>query len=619
MKVFSLLLVVVGIINCVVSVTYPSMSCHRDSNYRNGFDGSMEISKQNDFLNGQYSYHDNHREDRRFKWRWCNPTTDTSPQTGSDISLPQTEYDEEWSRGCGGNSALFYASSTHSNHNEDRLWTFKCSAIDNKFMLRPEDCSYSGYKNDYDGVFDYNCPDSGVIRTIHSIHSSHREDRRFEFECCRMANNEYTQQSMTCIEDSNYRNNWGGSAEADRIGYFLNGQYSEHNNHREDRLFKFRWCKPSVSNFAYTEEQTLPKTAHDAEWTKSCSDFNDGHAAIIGIEHSEHSNHREDREWIFKCGLLDRSKYGLANCGYTGYLNNWDGVLDFDCPNSGVVRSIWSKHSNHREDRLWKFECCSFVEAKFDFSNAAGSWFKMSTCIGCGPFEYERSIGIETSQVETISNSYSWGIESTISAGFNYGIASGSISVTGSYSQTTANEMQTAFQQKLTITTKYTCDKTYFYQWRTSLDEKLPDVQAEKITVHANAYLCTNNPQPKCPLGWCDNNVNSDCTQCRNGATFEAVSPQLNHIDGGNDLDDDIGDDGNDIFDDFNDDEFGYNDYNDKNNKFTFIVTDNTFYTICGVMTILIVVNICCLCYPRSGNEKKRQYKVVSMASDSDF
>jgi len=611
MKVF-LLLLLLGVINCVRSVTYPSMSCAMDSNYRNNFDGSMTISKQYDFLNGQYSYHSNGAEDRRFKWRWCNPTTDTSPQTGSDISLAQTKYDEEWYRGCGGNSALFYASSTHSNHNEDRLWTFKCSAIDNKFMLRPQDCSYSGYRNNYDAVVNYNCPNNGVIRTIHSIHSNGAEDRRWEFECCRMANNEYTPESMTCIEDSNYRNSWDGSAEADRVGYFINGQYSYHSNGAEDRRFKWRWCKPAVSSFAYTEEQTLSKTSHDATWTRSCGDFNDGHAAIIGIEQSTHSNSKEDREWIFKCGLLDRSEYGLANCGYTGYLNNWDGVLDFDCPSNGVVRSIWSKHSNSKEDRLWRFECCTIVEATFDFSNAAGSWFKMSTCIGCGAFEYQKSIGIETSQVNSISNSYTWGISSTITAGFNYKWASGSISVTGSYSSTTANEMSSSFTQKLQITTKYTCDKTYFYQWRTSLDERLPGLQADTITVHANAYLCTNNPEPKCPLGWCDNVINTDCTQCRNGATFNAVSPQLNYIDDGND--------DNDIVNDFNDDDkFVYNDYNDKNNNFTtFMVTENTFYTICGVMAILIVLNISCLCYRWSGNEKKRQYKVVSMASDTD-
>eukprot|EP00483_Globobulimina_turgida_P010854 UN10875 len=76
--------------------------------------------------------------------------------------------------------------------------------------------------------------------------------------------------------------------------------------------------------------------------------------------YSYHDNGKEDRRWTFTCGILS-SAHKLVNCGWTGYLNEWDAALNFDCPSNGVIRSIWSRHDNGREDRLWRFECCQFV------------------------------------------------------------------------------------------------------------------------------------------------------------------------------------------------------------------------------------------------------------------
>ena len=79
----------------------------------------------------------------------------------------------------------------------------------------------------------------------------------------------------------------------------------------------------------------LSTTEYDETWTRTCSSYNNGHAGIIK-GYSTHSDSYEDRLWTFTCGLLDTSKYSLSNCGYTGYLNNWDEIIDFNCGNNGI-------------------------------------------------------------------------------------------------------------------------------------------------------------------------------------------------------------------------------------------------------------------------------------------
>ena len=117
----------------------------------------------------------------------------------------------------------------------------------------------------------------------------------------------------------------------------------------------------------------------------------------------------EDRWWKFTCGKLPAPTFGLSDCGWSGYANNYDQNLKFECPNDGVITGlvfccflefcfsecsrnsteiakchfyfqcsmlwfdpfsiffspislsfsgIWSRHDNHREDRIFRFNCC---------------------------------------------------------------------------------------------------------------------------------------------------------------------------------------------------------------------------------------------------------------------
>ena len=52
--------------------------------------------------------------------------------------------------------------------------------------VRPTNCAWSGWVNSYDGLMNYVCPGDKMIGGAYSVHSSHKEDRMFQFYCCDM-------------------------------------------------------------------------------------------------------------------------------------------------------------------------------------------------------------------------------------------------------------------------------------------------------------------------------------------------------------------------------------------------------------------------------------------------
>jgi len=168
---------------------FSSMQCYTDASYQNDWDEKHNNLQYDKFLSGMYSYHSNSREDRKFKWKYCEPYS--HPQISGVSALSKTSYDDQWERRCsgrnGGNSALVGATSWHSNYREDRQWKFYCGNVDNKYYLNNAYCSWTNYVNNWDQAVNYNCPSNGIIRTISSYHHNGHEDRRWRFECCRVS------------------------------------------------------------------------------------------------------------------------------------------------------------------------------------------------------------------------------------------------------------------------------------------------------------------------------------------------------------------------------------------------------------------------------------------------
>lgn len=50
-----------------------------------------------------------------------------------------------------------------------------------------------------------------------------------------------------------------------------------------------------------------------------------------------------------------------GSCALTGYVNSWDGVMNYQCPSGQVMSGMYSVHDNGREDRQFRFYCCTLV------------------------------------------------------------------------------------------------------------------------------------------------------------------------------------------------------------------------------------------------------------------
>jgi len=198
---------------------------------------------------------------------------------------------------------------------------------------------------------------------------------------------------------------------------------SYHDNHREDRRWHFE-CSYDVQR-AERCHWTDWINNWDAELYFICP--NNGY---IGGFHSYHDNHREDRRWKVVCC---EAKPGLEDCKWTGYINGWDGHMKYNVPSTRVIHGLYSVHSNHREDRIWRaYECrlknCQITNIKI--TGKPQAYFKglkvlgVKTALNCGTksktlsmqhtVQYKRDITISK------MNSFEFGFASeiSVSAGF---------------------------------------------------------------------------------------------------------------------------------------------------------------------------------------------------------
>ena len=77
---------------------------------------------------------------------------------------------------------------------------------------------------------------------------------------------------------------------------------------------------------------------------------------------SVHDNHHEDRTWTWECHRILES--GYPKCHETDYVNDFDQPMSFTCGPNEFITGTDSYHSNHHEDRRWKFRCCSAPDYK---------------------------------------------------------------------------------------------------------------------------------------------------------------------------------------------------------------------------------------------------------------
>ncbi|XP_071962465.1 dermatopontin-like [Antedon mediterranea] len=94
------------------------------------------------------------------------------------------------------------------------------------------------------------------------------------------------------------------------------------------------------------------QNSYDQEFTFTCPT-----GQVIYKVKSQHSNSKEDRQFEFFCRSFSAS-LPSSSCTWTGYINEYDQPFTATCPYNGVVVGVNSKHSNSKEDRIWKLKCC---------------------------------------------------------------------------------------------------------------------------------------------------------------------------------------------------------------------------------------------------------------------
>ncbi|KAK7149877.1 hypothetical protein R3I94_009253 [Phoxinus phoxinus] len=148
--------------------------------------------------------------------------------------LWENSYDQPLDFKCPAGKSISYIKSQHSNTQEDRIWEFGCKDT----FSSASDCFLSPYANDFDQPLNFECPPHHIITGMSSYHDNRKEDRRWQFHCCR-SNGHCT---ASC-EWTTYVN-WFDEAFHWTVPNqnYLVGAQSYHSNRQEDRRWMYKYC-----------------------------------------------------------------------------------------------------------------------------------------------------------------------------------------------------------------------------------------------------------------------------------------------------------------------------------------------------------------------------------------
>jgi len=337
---------------CLQAIEFTSVL----SPYQNDWDEDMRFNSgfmKDRIITGIYSYHDNHHEDRRWRFSYgsapgvyCLRKRWTGYMNGFDRPLNYK---------CRQNEAISGISSYHNNHHEDRRWKFQCCKIQGYSLVRER---LTGYLNSWDRSLNFRCASFEVLVGLESYHDNRKEDRRWKARCATLNTEEVATGIVGQRHSTGYVNNWD-QAWTWSVGHtgVLTGLRSHHDNHKEDRRFR-----------VYYSHLNHGVRCHDRGWSGYINNWDSGmnfkcpHNQAINGFHSYHDNRREDRRWKVRCCYLHGpGRYSYISSYLTGYVNNWDGGMDYSCPSDEVLVGIWSTHDNRREDRIYRFYCGRLV------------------------------------------------------------------------------------------------------------------------------------------------------------------------------------------------------------------------------------------------------------------
>lgn len=128
---------------------------------------------------------------------------------------------------------------------------------------------------------------------------------------------------------------------------------STHSNKKEDRTWEWI-CRPNAALAGHSR----------CKWSNYVNNF-DGtlryscpeNYPIIAGTRSYHDNRREDRRFKYRC-CHGNTSCRRTRCSWSGWINQWDGKMDYYPPHGRTIVGFYSVHKNRREDRRWKARIC---------------------------------------------------------------------------------------------------------------------------------------------------------------------------------------------------------------------------------------------------------------------
>ena len=100
----------------------------------------------------------------------------------------------------------------------------------------------------------------------------------------------------------------------------------------------------------------------DNEFTEILDFKCDQNQALTYIK-SEYKKKREDRQFSLGCREVANSTYPLEDCRWSGFVNKWEQHFLYVCPKNHIMTGMFSKHSESKLDRCWKYHCCRIQAA----------------------------------------------------------------------------------------------------------------------------------------------------------------------------------------------------------------------------------------------------------------
>ncbi|WAR02879.1 DERM-like protein, partial [Mya arenaria] len=93
--------------------------------------------------------------------------------------------DAEFSFSCGtSEQTISHVESVHDNHAEDRQFDFSCRDVMAEMDGTKAACYWTGYANVFDQPENFQCPGNQYVNGMGSQHNNHYEDRIWKFRCC---------------------------------------------------------------------------------------------------------------------------------------------------------------------------------------------------------------------------------------------------------------------------------------------------------------------------------------------------------------------------------------------------------------------------------------------------